>query len=281
MAASMLPVTSTAPHVDGAAVWRKLRWRLLPPLFFVSLCCQLDRSNLSFAALQMRHDLPWFSRSVQGLGSGLFFIGYLAQIPANLACVALGPRRWLPLILLAWGAVAACFAAVRGTASFLALRLLLGVAEAGAYPCIMYYLSLFYPQHHLGLAFSMVATATAAAGLAGGPLAAGIMSLEGAAGLRGWQWLFLLEGVPPLLLAAVLPHLLPSGPLTARFLQPAEQRWLWREVSGGRCGDVELTQLTVTEQEAEAGKQGADADCMAAGAAVAAAATEGDRKSVV
>ncbi|EFN55937.1 hypothetical protein CHLNCDRAFT_145219 [Chlorella variabilis] len=169
----------------------------------------------------------------------MFFIGYLAQIPANMACVALGPRRWLPMLLVAWGAVAMCFAAVGSMASFLALRLLLGVAEAGAYPAIMYLLSLFYPPRSLGLAYTCVATATAVAGLLGAPLAAALMLLDGAAGLRGWQWLFLAEGMLPILLAAALPFLLPSSPLTARFLAPAQQQWLWREVQG-HGKDIEL-----------------------------------------
>ncbi|KAL4451937.1 hypothetical protein ABPG75_007599 [Micractinium tetrahymenae] len=239
--------------VDGAAVQRRVNRRCLPPLFLVALACQIDRSNLAYAALQLSADLSFFTRTVQGLGSGCFFIGYsLLQIPANAACMALGPRRWLPIILLAWGALAMCFAAMRSTAAFLVLRLLLGAAEAGAYPAIMFHLSLFYTPRNLGLAYTVVATATAVAGLMGGPLAAGIMSLDGAAGLRGWQWLFLLEGVPPLLLAAALPFWLPTSPLTASFLSPEEQQWLWRQVNGQEAG-IELVAAAPAEDGLEAG----------------------------
>lgn len=228
--------------VDGAAVRRRVNWRCLPPLFLVALACQIDRSNLAYAALQLSADLAFFTRTVQGLGSGCFFVGYsLLQIPANAACMALGPSRWLPIILVAWGALAMCFAAMRSTRAFLALRLLLGAAEAGAYPAIMFQLSLFYSPRNLGLAYTVVATATAVAGLTGGPLAAGIMSLDGVAGLRGWQWLFLVEGVPPLLLAAALPFWLPASPLAAPFLSPEEQQWLWREVNSQHTG-IELVQ---------------------------------------
>ncbi|KAL4423008.1 hypothetical protein ABPG77_005488 [Micractinium sp. CCAP 211/92] len=246
--------------MDGAAIRRRVNWHCLPPLFLVALACQLDRSNLAYAALQLSSDLSFFSRTVQGLGSGCFFVGYsLLQIPSSAACMALGPRRWLPIILVAWGALAMCFAAMRSIAAFLVLRLLLGAAEAGAYPAIMFHLSLFYSPRNLGLAYTIVATATAVAGLTGGPLAAGIMSLDGAAGLRGWQWLFLLEGVAPLLLAAALPFWLPASPLTAPFLSPDEQQWLWREVNAEQPG-IELVPAAP-----EAGSDGLEAGASGAG----------------
>ncbi|PSC74031.1 MFS transporter isoform A [Micractinium conductrix] len=217
--------------IDGEALERRLARRLLPPLFMVSLLCQLDRSNLAFAALQMDAQLG-FSKTIHGLGSGLFFVGYLAQVPANMVCLAVGPRRWLPGLLVAWGCIAACFAGVRGVRSFLALRLLLGVAEAGAYPAIFVWLGAFFTPRQLGPAFTWVTTATAVAGLLGAPLAACLMSLDGALGLEGWRWLFLVEGFAPVLLAAALPFLLPATPLTAAFLAPAEQQWLWRQLQG-------------------------------------------------
>ena len=172
-------------------------------------------------------------------------------------CIAIGPRRFLPAILVLWGGVAASFAAVRGRGAFLALRLLLGLSEAGVYPATMHVLSLWMPPSELGVAFTWVVTSTAVSGLLGAPLAAALLSLEGRAGLRGWQWLFLLESVPSFLLAAALPFLLPRSPLTARFLLPAERRWLWEHLHAGTAvhGSVELAAV---EPGAEGGRSRGD-----------------------
>lgn len=223
-----------------------------------------------------------FSRTIFGLGVGMFAVGYLFQVPSQAACVYLGPRRWLAAILAAWGVLAMCCAAIRGVASFLLLRLALGVAEAGAFPAMMYQLGLFYDAKRVGEAYTWcagrrgtsvaragrraarhrylptvrrgtsqqyhpafpapscprVTTATAVAGLLGGPLAAGLMSLDGLLGLAGWRLLFLAEGLLPLLLAGLLPLALPTSPLTTGFLTPAERDWLWQSVHGG--GEIEL-----------------------------------------
>ncbi|KDD73919.1 hypothetical protein H632_c1731p1, partial [Helicosporidium sp. ATCC 50920] len=131
-----------------------MRWRLIPPLFAVSLSCQLDRGNVAFASLRMDADLG-ISRAAHGLGSGVFFLGYLlAQIPATLACVAVGPRTWLRTLLLAWGGVAACFAALGSRAQFFALRFLLGLAEGGTYPAIYAFLALFFDAAAMGPAYA-------------------------------------------------------------------------------------------------------------------------------
>ena len=183
---------------------------------------------------------------------GLFFLGYaLAQLPVTAACVAWGPRRCLCVILAVWGTLAASFSLVRGKAAFLALRFCLGLAEAGAYPAFYYQLSLFYPPASLGVVYTWTATATAAAGLLGGPLAAGMLALDGAADLRGWQWLFLVEGALPVALAAALPLILPASPLACGFLSAEEQRWLWESVQGERAG-IELAPVAAADGRAGA-----------------------------
>ncbi|RMZ56540.1 hypothetical protein APUTEX25_001387 [Auxenochlorella protothecoides] len=205
---------------------RRVFWRVIPLLFAIAYTSQLDRTNLAFAALQLDADLG-FSRTPAPYTpplSGLFFIGYLAQLPANVACLTFGVRRWLSCILLVWAVVAGLGAAIRTRAHFLVLRFLLGLAEAGTFPAIYFQLARFYDADGLGLAYTWVATATAVAGLTGAPLAAGLLALDGRGGLRGWQWLFLLEAVPACLLSVAVALALPSPPTLAGCRQGSGPR---------------------------------------------------------
>ncbi|KFM26479.1 Putative tartrate transporter [Auxenochlorella protothecoides] len=242
---------------------RRVFWRVIPLLFAIAYTSQLDRTNLAFAALQLDADLG-FSRTVHGLGSGtprllsLFFIGYLAQLPANVACLTFGVRRWLSCILLVWAVVAGLGAAIRTRAHFLVLRFLLGLAEAGTFPAIYFQLARFYDADGLGLAYTWVATATAVAGLTGAPLAAGLLALDGRGGLRGWQWLFLLEAVPACLLSVAVALALPS-PADAGWLSAGERSALRTRVRWAQAGQGALELVPREAAVAGAGAHDAEA----------------------
>ncbi|CAG9462607.1 unnamed protein product [Pedinophyceae sp. YPF-701] len=224
--AAPVPV-GVAPNDDEVeAVVRKLNRRILPIHFALALICYLDRANLAFAALQMNHDLG-LSKADYGLGSGLFFVGYAAfQLPSNIALSRVGAPAWLATIMCVWGVLATAMAGIRGIGSFLALRLLLGAAEAGTFPGIWFHLSCCFPPEHVGEAYTKVATVTAVSAIVGGPVAAALMQLDGAWGLRGWQWLFLLEGLPCIVMAGVVFLGLPHSLGRTGFLSDGERRLL-------------------------------------------------------
>jgi ACS family tartrate transporter-like MFS transporter len=183
----------------------------------------LDQVNVGFAALTMNRDLG-FSPSVFGFGAGVFFISYaLFQLPGSLMLQRLGARRTLFIILVAWGAVSASCALVRTTTSFYLLRFLLGVAESGFFPGMIFYLTLWFPKTYRARFLAAFLTAGPLAFILGAPLSSLILQTDGLAGLSGWQWLFLLEGLPASLLAFAVLFLLPDGPAHARWLSPDEQ----------------------------------------------------------
>ena len=216
-------VTDTDP---GSSALRKVLQRLLPftmLLFFFSL---IDRTNISFAALQMNEDLD-FGPTVYGFAAGIFFVGYcLFEIPSNLVLMRVGARRWLARIMLTWGLVVVGTAWVSGLKSLYMMRFLLGVAEAGLLPGLFYYLGTWIPASHRGLGLSVLMSTAALSNVIGGPLATGIMELDGWLGFRGWQLVFIVEGVPTVLVAVAVLALLPETPREARWLEPAERDWL-------------------------------------------------------
>ncbi len=208
----------------------KVTRRLVPFMFVLYVVAYLDRINVGFAALQMRRDLG-FSEAVYGLGAGIFFVGYfLFEVPSNLILQRVGARRWIARIMVTWGAVSAATMLVRRAETFYLVRFLLGVSEAGFFPGMILYLTYWFPPDERGRAVARFMTATAVAGVLGGPLSGGLLALDGAAGLRGWQWLFLAEGVPAVCLGFIVLVVLPDGPADARWLEPAERRWLIEHV---------------------------------------------------
>ena len=229
--------------IEQDRVFAKCAWRLIPFMILLYVVNYIDRVNVGFAALTMNKDLN-LSPSVFGLGAGIFFVGYsLFQVPANVMLDRLGARRWVFCILASWGAISAATALVQGPTSFYILRFLLGVAEAGFAPGMIYYLSIWFPRSYRARYTGAFYAAIPLAFIFGGPLSGGILGMDGIMGLRGWQWLFLLEGVPASLLAFAVLKFLPDGPQQAAFLNsdekseiaarllaeesPAEQRDLW------------------------------------------------------
>jgi len=205
---------------------RKVTWRLIPFLFVLYVIAWLDRVNVGFAGLQMNAALG-FSSTVFGLGSGIFFLGYcLFEIPSNIILERVGARLWIARIMVTWGLISAGLMFVRTPAVFYLLRFLLGAAEAGFFPGVIYYLSLWYPKAHRARAVAAFMTAVPVTGLIGGPLSGALLELDGFHGLAGWQWLFLLEGLPAVILGISVLFYLNDRPETTAWLTPGERSWL-------------------------------------------------------
>ena len=205
---------------------RKVSVRLIPLLAVCYGINYIDRINVSFAALQMNRDLH-FSASVYGFGAGIFFLSYAAfEIPANLLLVRFGARRWIARIMISWGAIATAMMFVKLPVEFYVLRFLLGAAEAGFFPGVVYYLTLWFPQGLLPRAISRFYIAIPIGGMLGASISGPLLGLQGRLGLAGWQWLFLVEALPAIVLGIVVLRLLPDGPADARWLSADERAWL-------------------------------------------------------
>lgn len=231
----------TAVH---ASLRRKIDLRLLPYLFVLYVVAYLDRVNVSFAARGLTESLG-FTSSVFGLGAGMFFAGYvLFEVPSNLILRRVGARLWIARIMVTWGLAACCMALVHAAWSFHLLRFLLGAAEAGFLPGVIYYLTLWYPPARRARAVALFMAATPVAGMVGAPLSGWLLGLHGTWGLEGWRWMFVLEGLPAVLLGLSVLRLLPNGPGDARWLSPPEREALAAELAQapeqerGRLGSV-------------------------------------------
>jgi ACS family tartrate transporter-like MFS transporter len=205
---------------------RKISVRLLPILFTLYIAAFLDRTNVSLAALQMNQDIG-LSAGAYGLGAGIFFIGYgLFEVPSNLFLARVGARVWIARIALTWGILACAMMFVRGATSFYVLRFLLGAAEAGAFPGIVFFLSEWFPERQRASALSKFMVSIPLASAIGGPFGGALLTFDGALGLAGWQWLFLAEGVPSIVLGLVVLLTLTDRPAEARWLTDGERAWL-------------------------------------------------------
>lgn len=218
-------------RIDGQSALRKARWRIIPFLFLLYIVAYLDRVNVGFAALDMNRDLG-FTAEVYGLGSGIFFLSYtLLEVPSNLLLARLGARVWIARIMLTWGLLSTAMVLVHNATSFYALRFVLGAAEAGFFPGVILYLTRWFPAAERARTIALFMTATAMAGVIGAPVSSGLLHLDGALGLRGWQWLFIAEGVPAVALAPVVLRYLTERPDEAAWLTPDERRWLSRTMA--------------------------------------------------
>ncbi len=201
--------------------------RIVPYLILLYIFAFLDRVNISFAALQMNADLG-FSTTVYGVGASLFFVGYFFfEVPSNLALAKFGPRVWIARIMITWGVISTGMAFITGDKSFYAMRLLLGIAEAGFFPGIVVYLGSWFPREFRASITGVFMMAIPLSGLIGNPISGLLLDhMSGAGGLKGWQWMFVIEGVPAFLLGLSCLWLLPSRPKDAKWLTPAEQERL-------------------------------------------------------
>jgi MFS transporter, ACS family, tartrate transporter len=231
-----IPLASRSADVATVAL-RKITLRLIPFLFILYIVAWLDRVNVGFAGLQMNADLG-FSSAAFGFGSGVFFLGYcLFEVPSNLVLHRVGARRWISRIMISWGVISASMMFVRTTPTFYVLRFLLGAAEAGFFPGVVYYLSHWFPEGQRARAIAAFMTAVPVSGVIGGPLSGALLTLNGLFGLAGWQWLFLAEGVPAILLGVIVLGYLTDRPETANWLSSAEKDWLMSRLAAERPSD--------------------------------------------
>ena len=229
-----MAVVEHAGTINGRALYRRMTWRLIPYLFLLYIVAYLDRVNVGFAAMDMQRQLH-FSNTVYGTGAGMFFLGYaLFDLPSNLLLRRVGTRVWIARIMIAWGLIAACMGFVRTPGSFYTIRFLLGVGEAGFVPGMLLYLTFWFPSEQRARAVAWFMTATSLAGVVGGPLSGALLKLDGVGGLSGWQWLFLSEGVPTMLLGVSVLFVLRDEPAKAQWLAPEERVWLEGELARDR-----------------------------------------------
>jgi len=205
---------------------RAISWRLIPFLVLAYFLAYLDRVNLGFAALTMNAELK-FSPTIFSWGAGIFFIGYfIFEVPSNLALEKFGASRWIARIMVTWGIISALMAAVSGVWSFYGLRFLLGVAEAGFFPGIILYLTYWYPAEYRARFLAAFAIAVPVSTVIGAPISGLLLGLDGALGLKGWQWLFIIEGVPSVLLGIITWFYLTDRPAKADWLTAEQKAWL-------------------------------------------------------
>lgn len=227
-----LAASQDAPSTQRDATYAKVTWRLIPFLLFCYLCSYLDRINVGFAKLQMLDDLK-FSETVYGLGAGIFFIGYvLFEIPSNLVMLRTGARFWIARIMVTWGIISGATMFVQTPMQFYIVRFLLGVAEAGFIPAILYYLTIWYPSDRRGKVTALFLAGIPLAGVLGGPLSGWIMSsFHDAYGLRGWQWMFLIESIPTVIAGVVAYFYLDDRVEAAHWLHGAEKKMIMRDLA--------------------------------------------------
>jgi sugar phosphate permease len=232
--------------VERAAI-RRITMRLIPFLILCYFVAYLNRVNLSFAALQMNKQLG-LTQAAYGFGAGLFFITYcVCEVPSNLLLHRFGARRWIARIMLSWGLCAGAMAFVGGVFSFDVARLLLGATEAGFYPGVLFFITQWFPASYRGRIFGLFIAAIPLSGIIGGPLSGQLLGMEGVAGLHGWQWLFLLEAAPAVLLAPVVLFYLPDSPRDVRWLPDAERTWLNAKLEAERRGVVSRRDYSVVQ----------------------------------
>ena len=212
-------------------VMRRISFRIVPFIMLLYFIAFIDRVNIGFAALTMNKDLG-FSPAVFGLGAGIFFVGYfLFEVPSNLILNKVGARLWIARVMITWGIISALFAFIQGETSFLILRFLLGVAEAGFFPGIILYLSFWFPARYRAGVVSLFMAAAPISVVLGSPLSSALLEMDGLLGLRGWQWMFIMEAIPAFLLGFVVLGYMTDKPEKATWLKDDEREWLVNEMA--------------------------------------------------
>jgi ACS family tartrate transporter-like MFS transporter len=211
---------------------RKVRRRIMPLIVLLYFIAYLDRNNVGFAKLTMSADIG-LSAAAFGLGAGIFFVGYaLLEIPSNAGMYRFGARKWLARILISWGICASAMALVTGETSFYIIRFLLGAAEAGFFPAILFYLTLWFPARQRVTVLGIFILAQPISNALGAPVSGLLLELDGLLGLHGWQWLYIIEGIPAVLLGLLTPILMTDRPSQATWLAPDEREWLTSTMDG-------------------------------------------------
>lgn len=210
---------------------KKAMWHILPLILLAYVMAYIDRVNISFASLQMNDDLK-FSATIYGLGGGLFFLGYaLFEVPSSLMLRRFSAPQWIARIMITWGLLAASMMFVQTPSQFYVLRFLLGLAEAGFFPSLIYYFSGWFPMAWRGRAISRIYIAGPLASVVMGAISSALLGLDGTGGLQGWQWLFLVQGLPAALVGLIVLRFLPRAPATASWLAAPEKAWIEGELA--------------------------------------------------
>jgi MFS transporter, ACS family, tartrate transporter len=214
---------------------RRVAWRLMPLLMLGYFCAYLDRVNVGFAALTMNKALG-FSAAVFGFGAGVFFVGYfLFEVPSNLILSKMGARRWIARILITWGIISGLTAFVWNDWSFYSIRFLLGLAEAGFYPGIILYMTWWFPSYYRSRMMGIFQSASVLSLIIGPIVSAQLLQLDGVLGFAGWQWLFLVEALPPVIMCVVILVWLTDRPRDAAWLRPDQRQWLEARIESERA----------------------------------------------
>jgi len=226
-----MAINTQAKSAIEVEVIRKGTWRLLPFLMLAYFIAFVDRVNAGFAALQMNHDIG-LSQAAFGLGAGIFYISYvLCEVPSNLALQKVGARLWIARIMITWGMVSAMMALVVGPYSFYAVRFLLGAAEAGFFPGVILYLTYWFPAEYRGRIVALFMVAIPISSLIGSPISAALLQMNGWLGLHGWQWMFILEAIPAVVMGIACLVVLPNGPAQASWLSKDQVTWLTEKLA--------------------------------------------------
>ena len=205
---------------------RKITWRIVPFIMILYLIAYIDRVNIGFAAITMKEDLG-FTSSILGFGAGIFFLGYfLFEVPSNIILHKVGARIWIARVMVTWGIIAGGMAFVESSTSFYVMRFLLGVAEAGFFPGIILYLSYWFPARNRAGVIALFMAAAPIATAIGSPISAALLEMHGIMGLAGWQWMFLIEAIPAVILGVVVFFYMTDRPEKAAWLKPDEREWL-------------------------------------------------------
>lgn len=215
---------------------KKITWRIVPFIMILYLIAYIDRVNIGFAALTMKEDLG-FTASVLGFGAGIFFLGYfLFEVPSNVILHKVGARIWIARVMLTWGLIAGGMAFVDSTTSFYVMRFLLGVAEAGFFPGIILYLSYWFPARHRAGVIAMFMAAAPIAVAIGSPISAALLQMDGIWGFAGWQWMFVIEAIPAVILGIVVFFYMTDRPEKAKWLKEDERNWLVKTIQDEDVG---------------------------------------------
>ena len=215
---------------EGEATIRKIMWRIMPLLMGMMLLSVIDRSNVGFAKLQMVHDLN-MTETTYGLASSLFFIGYsLFEVPSALAAHRFGARLWFARIMFTWGILTMLLAFTFTGSIFATVRILVGIAEAGAYPGIIFYLTLWFPRRYRVQAVALLTIGSPLGNMFGSLFGGALLDFDGTLGLAGWQWVFLVTGAPTMILVVLILCFLPNKPSQATFLSDRQKSWLQEEL---------------------------------------------------
>jgi ACS family tartrate transporter-like MFS transporter len=227
---------------------RRISWRLLPLIVVIYFVAYIDRSNVGFAALGMNKDLG-FSAYLYGWGAGIFFLGYfIFEVPSNLVLERVGARRWIARIMITWGLVSGAMAFVQGPISFLTIRFLLGVAEAGFFPGVLLYFTYWFPAEYRARVVSAIFIAAPASNAVSATLSGAILeTMNGVWGLAGWKWMFILESAPAVLLAPVVLKVLTDKPALATWMPADERAWLDQRLGEERARIEDRKKLTLRE----------------------------------